>query len=244
METKLKNRAQAAVQLADLLKRQVLERPLVLSIPNGGVEVGCVLADRLKCEDNILLVRKIPSLLNPTYSLGAVSEFGDIRFNDDSYAWEHGVQDFAQEQALAMIDVLLQKRLDFGPYRGIPEIQARDILLVDDSVITGETALEALRFIRMHSPRRVLVATPVITKYALQRLHAEQVDVVTLKVEKYFEAATRVYEEFPEVTDDQVVTWLQRSPTRPASEPAPRVGLDKSCGPLLFVAGAGRSARV
>lgn len=219
METKLKDRATAALQLADVLNRQLLHCPLVLSIPNGGVELGCILGNRLKCEDNIVLVRKVPSLVNPSYSLGAVSEFGDIRLNDDSYVWEDYAQSYAQDQALALIDVLMQKRANFSPYRLRPEIEGRDVLLVDDSVITGETALEALRFIRLHSPRRVLLVTPVITKYALVRMHMEEVDVVSLKIEKHLEAAARAYEFLPEVTDDEVVKLLKS--TLPAAIATP-----------------------
>ena len=214
MKAKFKNRTSAAYRLGGLVRHQALHKPLILSIPNGGVEVGCILSSRLKCEDNIILVRKIPSPLNPHYSIGAVSEFGDIHLNDDSYGWSRATQEFAQEKAQALINLLLQQRTSFSSYRFRPEIRGRDVMLVDDGVVTGETALEAIRFIRLHAPRRVLLVTPVVTKHALERMRMEQVDVVCLAVEKHLDVTAEAYEEFPEFTDADVIDCLKKSQSK------------------------------
>ena len=228
MKTKIKNRASAAYQLAGLLRHQVLQDPLVLSVPNGGVEVGSILASRLRCEDNVFFVSKIPSPLGLQYPAGVVSEFGDIHFNEDSYYWEEPAQTYVQNQAQDLIDDLLRRRARLSAYRGTPRIRGRDVLIVDEGILTGDTVLELLRFVRLHSPNRVLVVTPVITKYALERMRMEQLDVVSLGSVKQLESVSQVFEEFPEVNDAEVISWLKRGR---ATANVPRVGAK----PHLFV---------
>ena len=86
--------------MAGALRKQYIEAPLVLAIPRSAVGMGRIVATRLiRAEFNLLLVRKIPSPHNPDYPIGAVNEFGDIRFNDDRFDRLNLSQDEMQMQA-------------------------------------------------------------------------------------------------------------------------------------------------
>lgn len=75
-------------------------------------------------------------------------------------------------------------RVGGEPCRMCSEIRGRDVLLVENDVRNGEAVLAALRSLRFHSPGRLLLVTPQITKYALERMRMELVDVVAIDVVK------------------------------------------------------------
>jgi predicted phosphoribosyltransferase len=54
-----KDREEAAVELAKMIRVKELVNPVVLAIPSGGVPVGVTLALMLKCEFNLIICRKL-----------------------------------------------------------------------------------------------------------------------------------------------------------------------------------------
>ena len=76
----LEDRRQAAELLAECLAEYRGRNPLILAIPRGAVPMGRVLADRLEGELDVVLVRKIPSAIDPELAVGAVDEHELLRF--------------------------------------------------------------------------------------------------------------------------------------------------------------------
>ena len=62
------------------------EKPLVLAIPRGGIEIGAVLARGLGAELDVVLSRKLRAPHQPELALGAVSETGEVYLNDFAQA--------------------------------------------------------------------------------------------------------------------------------------------------------------
>jgi putative phosphoribosyl transferase len=61
MEKKVfKDRTDAGKQLAYALRKYKKEKPLILAIPRGGVEVGYQVADYLQSDFSIIITRKVP----------------------------------------------------------------------------------------------------------------------------------------------------------------------------------------
>ncbi|CAF1327169.1 unnamed protein product [Rotaria sp. Silwood1] len=55
---------------------------LVISLPRGGTVVGDEVAKQLKITHDLVFSRKIPCPRQPEFAIGAVSELGDVIWND------------------------------------------------------------------------------------------------------------------------------------------------------------------
>lgn len=91
------------------------------------------------------------------------------------------------------------------------------MILVDDGIATGATVCAALAVLRLAEAGRIVVAAPVIAKdvYAALCRKADEVAAVILPVD--FRSVGEWYEDFAQVTDQQVHTLLNSARLPPAA---------------------------
>jgi predicted phosphoribosyltransferase len=82
---------------------------------------------------------------------------------------------------------------------------------VDDGLATGVTARAALRAVRAASPARLLLAVPVCSHQATEALRGEADEIVYVYQPPYFEAVGQWYDDFAQLTDDEVLRTLRAS---------------------------------
>jgi predicted phosphoribosyltransferase len=87
-------------------------------------------------------------------------------------------------------------------------------IVVDDGIATGATAEAALRSVRQRKPQRLVLATPVASPEAIERLGAHADEIVCLSAPGFFGSIGGFYRDFAQLEDDEVIDLLQRS--RPA----------------------------
>jgi putative phosphoribosyl transferase len=94
-------------------------------------------------------------------------------------------------------------------------------LLVDDGLATGSTMLVAARYVRSLKPRKTLIAVPVASVQACQRLKKEADNCICLASPEPFTAVGEWYVDFRQVTDAEVQRFLEqnRSPAKATSQP-------------------------
>jgi putative phosphoribosyl transferase len=92
---------------------------------------------------------------------------------------------------------------------GTPRLSGKSMLLVDDGLATGATTEAAVLSLRKKDARKIVVAAPVASTSAFERLTRVADDVEVLWVDPGFEAVGRYYEEFPQTTDHTVLQLLQ-----------------------------------
>ena len=85
-----------------------------------------------------------------------------------------------------------------------PNAAGRTVILVDDGLATGVTARAALRWLRDQAPRRTVLAVPVGAPPARDRLAAETDAVVCLSAPPRFRAVGQWYDDFRQLTDEDV----------------------------------------
>ena len=139
------DRRDAGRQLGEALQRFRNEEPLVIALPRGGVPVGFEVAQALAAPLDILLVRKIGAPFNPEYGIGAIAE-GGVRFIRREDVELIGIPDEELEAIVAREAAELERRRRL--YRGDLEplpVAGRTVILVDDGIATGGTAVVAGR---------------------------------------------------------------------------------------------------
>ncbi len=209
MSTLFKNRSQAAVQLAQLLKSYAA-RPdvVVLGLPRGGIPLACVIARTLQASLDVLLVRKLGLPSQPEYAIGAVTSDG-ARLLHAGAIRMLGVStasiDALTAEALA---ILSQRAALYRHGRPALPLDGQIVIVVDDGIATGATMTAALRLVRQQGPARLIAAVPVAPPQALQSLKQEADALVCLHAPLDFIAVGQYYADFQQISDRQVVEML------------------------------------
>ena len=156
---------------------------------------------------DVVIVRKIGAPENDEFAIGAVGEEGEPILNDAAIG-EFAIFDEYVVTAARRAREECQRRAAAYRNRRRPEVAGRTAVLVDDGVATGATIEAAIDTVKRWGARRVVVAVPVISRQAEARLRRRVDDLVALLVPRVFLAVGQFYEEFPQVTDDQVKALL------------------------------------
>lgn len=204
---RFQDRLQAAELLARKLQPWANTRPLVLGIPRGSVPMAQVVANRLGGDLDVVLAHKIGAPDNPEYAIGSVSEFGDIHASEGMTYCGVSRQEL-ERLAAGEITRLRQRRRAISSVRPPVDPKGRSVILVDDGIATGSTVLAALRALRARGPRELVVAAPVASPSALDRLRPEADALVVLEVSPEFRSVGQFYDSFPQVSDAEVLDAL------------------------------------
>jgi predicted phosphoribosyltransferase len=213
-----RNREEAARRLAERLSAYRSVSPVVLGVPRGGVPMARVVADELGGDLDIVLVGKISAPENPAYAVGAVDETGTVSLLDDGR--RAALREYLETEAARQLDLIRRRRELYTPFHGPVQLRDRIVILVDDGIATGASMLAAVRAVRRHGPRRLVVAIPVAVPGPLALIRRDVDDVVCLLAPVPLVAISGFYEDFAAVSDEQVVAALTR-PVGHSTAPTP-----------------------
>jgi putative phosphoribosyl transferase len=165
-----RDRADAGRQLAAELRGLELTDPVVLALPRGGVPVGVEVARMLAAPLDVLLVRKVGAPDQPEFGVGAVGEDGVLWLDDDR------IDDLGLDRRRIEATVVDERRhLDeyartyHGTRRAV-DVTGRDVVIVDDGIATGSSALAGVAVVRGRGAGRVIVAVPVAAAGGVEAL--------------------------------------------------------------------------
>jgi putative phosphoribosyl transferase len=195
-------------ELARRLPRIRDEDPLVLAIPRGGVPVGHEVARVIDAPLDLFIARKLGAPGHEELGIGAVAP-GGTRFLDAETIRMLGVSDAYIEEVTRRETTELERRLRrFRGDRPPPRIEGRAVVLVDDGLATGVTALASLTALRLQRPRRLVFAAPVCSLEGMQAVARQADDVVCLATPDRFFGVGAWYQDFTQTTDEEVVKLL------------------------------------
>ncbi len=209
---RFKDRADAGRQVAEkLLHYRDREDVIVLALPRGGVENGLEIARRLGCRLDIIIVRKIGFPDQPELAIGAVAETGAVVLNQGIIA-RGGVAEEYIEEETARQRREIERRIDL--YRNgerLPSLAGKILIVVDDGVATGATMKAAIEALKEEKPARLVVALPVSAVDAENSISKMVDEWVCLHTPPQFWAVGGFYEDFTQVSDEEVVELLRRN---------------------------------
>ncbi|MBK5220503.1 MAG: phosphoribosyltransferase [Thermoleophilia bacterium] len=203
------DRRDAGRQLAGQLTSLAPENPVVVALPRGGVPVAKEVAEALGAPLEILAVRKLGAPHHPEYGIGAVAEDGTCVVDTEAtqvLQISNGELDaIVAREATELVRRVRAYRGDRPPL----DLEGRTVIVVDDGVATGATDTAALRAVRRKNPRRVVLAVPVCAPEPLERLRAEADQVACLRVPRLLRGVSEWYEDFSQVSDEEVLDALR-----------------------------------
>jgi predicted phosphoribosyltransferase len=207
------SRADAGCRLGQYLCEQKAGADLVLGLPRGGVVVAAGVACALQRPLDALIVRKIGHPWQREFAVGALAE-PDVVLFDETFKWKN-------PRARAELNgVIAEEKERLREYRlqfhrnPAPGLEGKIILLVDDGLATGATAEAAVLSARRQKARRVIIAAPVASTHAVQRLQRVADEVIVLFADANFEAVGQYYDEFSQTGDGEVMALLHEASLR------------------------------
>jgi len=203
------NRHQAAERLAHALAAYKGKNPLILAIPRGAVPMGQKLAQELRGELDVVLVRKLRAPFNPEFALGSIDESGWAYIADYAES-AGGTAAYLEQEKQAQLATIRARRAQYTPLRAPIDPAGRIVIVVDDGLATGATMIAALHAVRARKPARLVVAVPVAPPETLHKVERLADEVLCLKVPDSFISVGQYYMEFPQVDDREVIELLAR----------------------------------
>ncbi|MEV4611014.1 phosphoribosyltransferase [Kitasatospora sp. NPDC049258] len=216
------DRRDAGRRLAAELTHLLADDPVVVALPRGGVPVAAEVARALGAPLDICVIRKLGVPDQPELGMGAIGEDGARVVNER-------VMRGAGVSPAQLAEVEQQERTELARRarryrRGRPGVQlrGRTVVVVDDGVATGSTALAACRIVRARGAARVVLAVPVAPQDWAERLEEAADELVCPFTPARFWAIGQFYQDFEQTTDDEVLDCLAEAGERHAAEPAVR----------------------
>ena len=210
MKKLFQDRFEAGRILAIELRKQQLNKPVILAIPRGGVEVGRALADELNLPLDLILCKKIGHPDNPEVAIGSVCADGTTIQTMNP---ETADPDYFNHQSTRLKTWLLGRYQQLTNREHPLDVSGRDAILTDDGMATGSTMMSAIRSIRTAGASRVIVAVPVAPPQAKQAIIPTADILICPFIESDFEGVGQFYLSFQQISDDQVKALFHNKQT-------------------------------
>jgi predicted phosphoribosyltransferase len=189
----------------------------VIVLPRGGVPVAFAVAGTLHVPLDVFVVNKLSVPWNKELAMGAVAE-GRVQVLDLSMIKELGVSgsDIQDVAAAARTELEFREGLYCSGHLP-PELAGKTVILVDDGIATGCSILAAIAAIRRRKAARIVVAIPVAPTSGCNAVRMEANDLISVAEPELFLAVSQWYENFSQVSDEEVRRLLEKAAGRVAS---------------------------
>lgn len=207
-----RDRTDAGRQLAGELS-DYAGRPgvLVLGLARGGVPVAFEVARALEAPLDVFLVRKLGVPGREELAMGAIATGGARVLNDEVVRSLE-----VPEETIASVAADEQRELERRErlYRnggGPSPVADRTAILVDDGLATGASMRVAALALREQGAGEVVVAVPVAPPETCAAIEQHVDRTVCARTPELFYAVGAWYEDFSEVSDEQVRELLRQA---------------------------------
>jgi putative phosphoribosyl transferase len=211
-------------QLTEFANRDVL----VLALPRGGVPVGFEVAQSLNAPMDVLVVRKLGVPGRKELAMGAIASGGFRILN-----WEViRANTLSPQQVDAVAEKeaheLQRREQEYRGNRKRMEIVGRSVILVDDGLATGSTMRAAIAALRHENPEKIVVAVPVAAPATCAEIETAVDRVVCLYTPPKFLSVSQWYQNFSQISDEEVRKLLDRAAERVQRPVSSSVGFQRT----------------
>ena len=205
------DRRHAGRVLAGELHHLAGEDLAVLAVPRGGVPVAFEIARALSAPLDLFVVRKIGAPFDPEVALGAVGSGGVQVVNREIVDALRLGHEVVSAIAARERQLLLESERRWRGEKPMLRVAGKTVILVDDGLATGASLRAAKTGLQLRGARRIIGAVPVSSRAACEELTGELDDLVCGVTPDRFQAVSQYYDDFEQVTDDEVRDLLAAS---------------------------------
>jgi predicted phosphoribosyltransferase len=160
---------------------------------------------------DIFLVRKLGVPGHEELAFGAIAS-GGLRVINENIVHSTHLSPEEIEAAVAREKVeLVRRERSYRGDRTPPDPKGLTVILVDDGLATGATMLAAARALRQQNPKHIVIAVPVAAPATCNEFRPEVDEIICAITPEPFHAVGLWYEDFSQITDEEVRELLERS---------------------------------
>lgn len=206
------DREHAARKLADFLREKHYQNPFVLGLPRGGVVLAVRVARILECPCDVVISRKIGAPGHVEFGIGAISEDESAYFTPELGLFYDRNSPDVRKTVEQETDELRRRVELFRNGSHLPPMEEHSVIVVDDGLATGVTAIAAGKFLRTLHPLRLILAVPLGPSDIPRDLLKYYDELACPMFLENMRSVGLWYRDFPQVEDDEVLRALGRGP--------------------------------
>lgn len=178
----------------------------VLTLPRGGVPIGFEVAKELNIPLDVIVAHKLGAPENEEFAIGAIAENSSV-FLDTDHSTAVS-KSYLEQETKRQLKEIKRRVKKYRGGRKLEKLKDKIVILVDDGIATGHTMNAAILLARASKAKKIIVAVPVLPADALESLR-KNAEVIFLDAPYPFFAIGRFYENFEQLTDEQVMGYLE-----------------------------------
>jgi predicted phosphoribosyltransferase len=194
---------------------------LVLGIPKGGLVVANEIALELACKLDVICPVRIvdedeETTIGSVLITNKIPEGLDIlsqaqQENVSFYLNDNMKKDYLIKHQEKILKKILLIHAKFGS-TSLNSITGKTVILADDGVYSGASAIVALKWIRTHQPKELIFATPIapseiVTKIKTDRkISVDHLEILKIPLSTDYKTVDFYYKNFEDVEDQ----WIDK----------------------------------
>lgn len=184
---------------------------IVFALPRGGVPVAYEVALALNAPLDIFIVRKLGLPGREELAIGAIASGGIRVLNEDIIHALHIPEEMINLVAQQELRELQRREQSYRGNRPPLDAQGKTVILVDDGLATGASMRAAITGVRTHAPNQIVIAVPTAAPETCEALEFDVNEIVCSMTPEPFLGVGRWYENFSQVSDEEVRTCLEEA---------------------------------
>jgi len=206
------------VEAGELLAKQIIEKYkgnecAVVALNDGGVMVGAQIALQLHSVLTLLLTETI-TLPREDSSVAGISQDGAFAYNPKYSSGE--IEEFVSEYYHLIEQEKMTKMQEMHRLMGNGGLIRRDLLenhnviLVSDGLVDGFALDVAMQFLKPIHTKKIIVATPLASVHAVDRMHVLADDIYCLNVLEDYISTDHYYDVQDVPSHDKVIKTIEQ----------------------------------
>ncbi|CAH2213010.1 phosphoribosyltransferase [Tepidibacter aestuarii] len=202
------DRKDAGKKLSIELEKYQDEKPIILAVPRGGIVTAYESIKKFGFEWDLIIPRKIGSSHNKEFAIGAVTSDGTY-FIDEKYVNMFNIsQEYIEKEVYEQKNEIKRRLNKYKGNEDFPKVKDKTVIIIDDGIATGFTILAAIKSIKKHGAKRIILAVPVAPHDTVTYLEGVVDTVICLLIPDEFYAVGLHYENFEQTEDEEVITII------------------------------------
>lgn len=208
-QIKFVDRYSAALLLSDLLTKYKNKDNLsFIGIPRGGVLMAYSISRKLSSgRFSIILSQRLLHPFYPEVTIGSIFQDGSIYLAPTSKTISN---ELLEDEISRQRQLLDRKKKLYMIIAEEYDFRNRVIILMDDGSYTGATVLGAYNWLRSFGPNKIIFATPIISRTALEQVRGKLDKIEYLRSPKYVSSIDDYYINFQPPTEKEILGMLKQ----------------------------------
>ncbi len=202
------DRKDAGNKLSLRLEKFKDDNCIILGIPRGGIVTAYETIKKFEFQWDLIIPRKIGSPNNNEIAIGAVTSDGTYFLNEKYVDMLNISQDYIERELYEQTEEIKRRLKKYKGNENFPKVNDKTVIIIDDGIATGFTILAAINSIKNHGSKKIILAIPVAPQDTINYLESFVDEVICLLIPDDFHAVGLHYENFDQVTDEEVIHMI------------------------------------